>query len=288
MNEKSATYIGLADVSLSPVRTVTKRINIRQSEMNQKTSANWGWPLLMAFIRLPMVLLCSGVIVLALRVAGQQSGTGAGAVFATLSVTVTNVMCLGLLLWRARVEGFQLSSLVGFQRRRFLRDLASGVLWSVFLFALLMCGFVATLFAIQKITGLPLGQISMGDADFSFEAGRWLTVFMAIIAVAVFPILNASIEELQYRGYAQPRLIAASRGAWLGIGITALGFGLQHVAFAYTLASAPAYAIGFFLWGIGAGIIAYWQQRLAPIIIAHFISNLSFGIVPLVFMLSGV
>jgi membrane protease YdiL (CAAX protease family) len=157
------------------------------------------------------------------------------------------------------------------------------------LYALLMGGVVAMLLAVQKISGLPFEQTYMFDADFSFEElPQWLMVITAIISGVVFPIFNAPVEELQYRGYAQSRLIAASGSVWLGICIPALGFGLQHAAFAYTLSATPAFAVGFFLWGIGAGIIAYRQKRLAPLIIAHFISNLSFGIVPLFFMLRGV
>jgi membrane protease YdiL (CAAX protease family) len=126
------------------------------------------------------------------------------------------------------------------------------------------------------VPGLLLWRARVEDLQFGTIAG------------VAFPILNPLIEGLQYRGYAQPRLLAASGRVWLGIGIPAAGFGLQHVAFAYTLSATPAYAVGYFLWGFGAGMIAYRQKRLAPLIIAHFISNLSFGIVPLFFVLRGV
>ena len=153
------------------------------------------------------------------------------------------------------------------------------------LLALLMGGMFAMLLVVQEISGLPFERVAMGDTDTPFALPQWVMVFMATIAAVVFPVLNAPIEELQYRGYAQPRLVAASGSVWLGIGIPAIGFGLQHTAFAYTLASAPAFAAGFFLWGIGAGVIAYRQKRVAPLVIAHFISNLSFGVVPLFFVL---
>ena len=255
--------------------------------MFKKSFAKWGWPLFMTFIRLPLILLVNGVIILAFRLAGQPAGLATGAIFSTLSVTIVNVVCLGLLLWRARVEGFQLRTMMGFQRSRLLRDLGSGLLWSMALFALLMAGMFVMLFVTQRMTGLSFTQIYMGDADFSIEIPQWLTALYAIIAAALFPLLNAPIEELQYRGYAQPRLVAASGSVWVGIVGTAVSFGLQHIAFAYTFTSMPAFVFGFVLWGLGAGIIAYRQQRLAPIIVAHFISNLSFGIVPLVFMLTG-
>lgn len=256
--------------------------------MFKKSFTKWGWPLFMTFIRLPLILLGNGAIILLFRLTGQQVGLAAGAIFSTLSVTIVNVICLGMLLWRARVEGFQLRGMMGFKRSRLLRDLGSGVLWSMALFALLMGGMLAMVFAIQRMTGLSFEAIYLGDTDFSqIEMPVWVTAVYAIIASVVFPVLNAPVEELQYRGYAQSRLVAASGRNWVGIGIPAIGFGLQHIAFAYTLAAMPAFAVGFLLWGIGAGMIAYRQQRLAPVIVAHFISNLSFGIVPLIFMLTG-
>ncbi len=124
--------------------------------------------------------------------------------------------------------------------------------------------------------------------DFSIiDLPQWLMGIYAIIAGVIFPLLNAPVEELQYRGYAQSRSIIASRRVWAGICVPALGFGLQHIAFGFTLYAAIMYSIGFFLWGLGAGTIAFRQRRLFPLIIAHFISNLSFGIMPLFFILRG-
>lgn len=252
-----------------------------------ETDTRWGWPLFMAFIRVPLIVMASAAIILILQSAGFRSGTVTGAEWATLSVTITNIVCLGLLLWRARVEGFRLSDLVGFERSRLLGDFGWGLLWSMGLYALMIGGIVVMWLVIQGLTGMTFEQIFMGDADFTFDVPRWMTVALAIVSGVAFPLLNAPIEELQYRGYAQPRLIAAAGSAWPGIGIQAAGFGLQHAAFAYTLSAAPLLVVGFFIWGFGAGLIANRQKRLMPLIVAHFISNLSFGIVPLVFMLSG-
>jgi membrane protease YdiL (CAAX protease family) len=57
--------------------------------------------------------------------------------------------------------------------------------------------------------------------------------------------------------------------------------------FAVTISSGLAYAAGFFLWGLGAGFLYHRQGRLIPLIIAHFISNLSFGVVPLLMITQG-
>lgn len=122
-----------------------------------------------------------------------------------------------------------------------------------------------------------------GQPDFDFPIPSWIMFVSAFL----LPLLNPPIEELHYRGYAQPRLIAKTGSVRFGILITAVGFGLQHMGFAGTVPSAICFAVAFFLWGLGAGMIVHRQQRLFPIIVAHFISNLSFGVAPLVFRFSG-
>ncbi len=93
-------------------------------------------------------------------------------------------------------------------------------------------------------------HVYLGDMDFSIiYLPQWMTSIYAMIAGVIFPPLNAPVEELQYRGYAQSRLIAATRSVWIGIILPALGFGLQHIAFGFTLYAGIMYSAGFFLWG---------------------------------------
>jgi len=250
----------------------------------QTTKPHWRWPLVMAFIRLPLVLAGSAIAILAYTQAGQPVGPAAGLAWSTLTLTVINLLCLGLLAWRARVEGFNLWQPVGFSAQRLLRDLGWGLLWSFLLGALLLAGIFAVMLAIYGGSAFEsFEEMFVGEADFSIELPAWL----ALVSAVAFPLLNPLVEELQYRGYAQPRLIAASGSTWAGILITSAGFGLQHMSFAVTLQAVLAYAVGFFLWGLGAGFIAHRHGRLVPLIFAHFISNLSFGVIPLIFVLGG-
>jgi membrane protease YdiL (CAAX protease family) len=245
------------------------------------SSAGWGWPLLLAYIRLPLALAGSGLAILAYQWAGNPVGVAAGLGWSTLTLTIVNLLCLGLLAWRARVEGFDLWGAIGFQRRRLLGDLGWGLAWSLLLGGLLLLGVFAVMLAVYGAGAFGQFEAAFtGEADFSFTLPAWL----AVVSAVAFPVLNPVVEELQYRGYAQPRLIAAWGSAWLGIVVTAAGFGLQHVVFALTPVAAAAYAFGFFLWGLGAGLIAHRQRRLAPLIVAHFVSNASFGVIPLLIM----
>jgi uncharacterized protein len=98
----------------------------------------------------------------------------------------------------------------------------------------------------------------------------------------LFPLLNPAVEELQYRGYAQPRLIVLVGSPAAGVAWTAVLFGLQHMAFATTPVGAVAFAVGYMLWGAGAGVIVHRQGRLAQVLVAHVISNLVPAAIPLV------
>jgi membrane protease YdiL (CAAX protease family) len=238
----------------------------------------------MAFIRLPLILAGSAIAILAYQFAGNPVGLAAGLGWSTLTLTIVNLLNLGLLFWRSKVEDFNPKQTIGFHWHLVWRDLAVGVALSFLLGALLLIGVFAVIFLLHGTNGFAnLESVFVGDADFSFP----LPVWMAVVSAVAFPLLNPLVEELHYRGYTQPRLVAASHSIPTGIFLTAIGFGLQHVVFAVTVSSALAYAAGFFLWGLGAGFIFHRQHRLVPLIVAHFISNLSFGVIPLLMISQG-
>ena len=61
-------------------------------------------------------------------------------------------------------------------------------------------------------------------------------------------------------------------------------FALQHVFYAPTPDLAIVFVAAFFVWGVGSGIIVHRQGRLMPIIVAHFLVNLSLSAPALVFV----
>lgn len=238
----------------------------------------------MAFIRLPFIVAGSGLAILGYQLAGNPVGLAAGLAWSTLTLTIVNLLNLGLLLLRGKVEDFSPKQTIGFHWHLLGRDLVMGVAVSFLLGALLLTGVFAVIFLLHGTNGFAnLEAVFVGNADFSFSLPVWL----AVVSAVAFPLLNPVVEELHYRGYTQIRLVTASHSIPVGIVLTAIGFGLQHVVFAVTLSSALTYAAGFFLWGLGAGFLYHRQGRLVPLIIAHFISNLSFGIVPLLMISQG-
>jgi hypothetical protein len=125
------------------------------------------------------------------------------------------------------------------------------------------------------------------NAGESLSRPGWLIIMIAFVAL-IFPFVNAPIEEMMYRGYAQIRMVRHFNKAWLGILISSIAFGLQHAFLAATVQGAIVYIAAFFVWGIGSGIIFHKQKRLMPIIFCHFLLNLAFSVFPFVFWVTGV
>jgi membrane protease YdiL (CAAX protease family) len=124
-----------------------------------------------------------------------------------------------------------------------------------------------------------------GDIEnFTYLLPSWFMWVTALVSLA-FPFFNAPIEELMYRGYAQPLFIWKYKKVWLGILIPSIGFALQHMMLAASFQGAIVYAVAFLVWGIGSGIIFHKQKRLFPLIVGHFFVNIAFSIIPIISLL---
>jgi membrane protease YdiL (CAAX protease family) len=98
-----------------------------------------------------------------------------------------------------------------------------------------------------------------------------VSLAVAIVVVVTFTPLNAPVEELVYRGFSQRGIGSPT---WLSILVPSIGFGIQHMFFAPTVAGMVVYAVAFFVWGVVGGIIYAKQGRLMPLIVAHLVVNL--------------
>lgn len=224
-------------------------------------------------IRTPLLLLGTLVAGVALTATGQpwQAATQLG----VLTFTVVNVVCLVLLSRRLRGQGSSIRELLGRWR---WSDLAWGLLWS----AVLYVPFAVVLMAVAwPLAGGPEGFGEIFAPRNPMTGDGWV---IAVAAFAlVFPFLNAPVEELFYRGYAQGSFTAAGRPGW-ALWIPAAGFAVQHAFIAYTLTSVLVYLPAFFVWGLLAAAIRRRQGRLTPLIVAHFFTNLAFSAMPLLFL----
>ncbi|MED4206878.1 CPBP family intramembrane glutamic endopeptidase [Neobacillus mesonae] len=241
---------------------------------------------LVSFIRFPMLIMTLLIFFLLLKIAGIQFQFPYLPEFSTVYFTVVNVLCFFLLHHLLKKEGRSIQELIGFHRKRVIKDILLGILW---LFVLYIPFVVTIMGTMLVMYGPDLFQhfqtVFIGNEEFyTFSRPDWLIWLTACISI-IFPFLNAPIEELMYRGYAQPLLIKRYKKVWAGIIIPAVGFALQHMILAVSIHGAIVYAAAFFVWGVGSGVIYHKQKRLFPLIICHFIVNIAFGILPILFLI---
>lgn len=240
---------------------------------------------IVSFIRLPMLLAVLLLLAIFLHLFGLTFDLTFLPYLSTFYFTIVNILCLFLLYYLAKKEGNSVKKWIDFRSDHLRKDLLYGILWLFvlyipFIFAIL--GMMFVLYGTDLF--IHFQTVFTGDLEHStLSLPKWFMWITAGIS-SIFPFLNAPIEELMYRGYAQTLFHKHYRKAWISIVIPSSGFALQHIMLAASLQGAVVYAAAFFLWGIGSGIIYHIQKRLFPLIICHFLVNLIFGLLPMVFM----
>jgi membrane protease YdiL (CAAX protease family) len=250
-----------------------------------------GWPLVMAFIRLPLIVLGLALAYAVYAATGTPEPFLSALLTATLVTVVGNLVSLVLLRRLARREGIRLQDLIAFDRRRIWPDIA----WGLALLIVLNVPFIVTIMAVAFLVGGPMGGQDFGAAMSNVFAGPLadagvrpgLPAWIGVVSAVLFPLVNPIIEEMHYRGYVQPRLEALTGSGAVAIGVMALGFGLQHVTYALSVPGIAVYGAAFLVWGIGAGIVYARMRRLTSLIVAHFVINASTATVPLIFLLTA-
>jgi membrane protease YdiL (CAAX protease family) len=194
---------------------------------------------------------------------------------AVIAMLPVNILCLSLVRRLLHTQGRTVRDVLGLEPRRILRDLLWGLLW----IAVLYLPFTG---AIMLVTWLQHGRElfeRMETVFFDPAAVPALTplawAVIGIIGALTFAPLNAPVEELVYRGYAQGTL----RRRWpiaLAVLAPAAVFAVQHVWYAPTPDAVAAFVVAFFVWGAGSGLIYLRQRRLMPLVFAHGLVNLFF------------
>lgn len=242
---------------------------------------------LVSFIRIPLLLIILILFVLLLKLFGFEFISSFSPDLSTVYFTVVNVICFFLLYRILKNEKRSIKELIDFRPDRLGKDLLFGFLWLFILYIPFAIAVMGTMFILYGTDFINHFQtVFAGDPGNYSSHPEWLKWFAACISL-IFPFLNAPIEELMYRGYAQTSLIRHYKKVWVGILIPSIGFSLQHVMLAASLQGAIVYAVAFFVWGIGSGVIYHKQNRLFSLIVCHFIVNIAFSILPVIFLISG-
>lgn len=238
---------------------------------------------LVTFIRLPLLLVTMALFSVILNISFPFAPD-----IAVLYFMIVNIISLFFMIHLLKAENRTIWDVIDYQKHRLGKDILWGILWIFVLFipfAIAINGVAFLMYGTDYINQFQV--IFAGDlATTPNLTPLWLRWFGAIIAL-FFPFLNAPIEEIMYRGYAQPKFTKGYGSALAGIIIPSIGFGLQHFMLAASWQGALVYIVAFFFWGLGSSLIFHIHQQLFPIIIAHFFVNFAFAAFPIVFLTLG-
>lgn len=245
--------------------------------------AGWGGPVLMIFVRLPLILVGYLAFFGFFVLAGSGSPWSRTLGYANFFVSITaDAVCLVLLAWLLRREGKRLRDLIEFRRGSLVRDVFIGV----GLFVLLGVAFFAasTLGALFVYGPAAFDPNTAQGQTFSYDPPLWVLWW----ATLVLPLSVAFAEEMTYRAYALPRLVALTGKPWIGIVIMSLGFGLQHAVLPLIdWRTSLSRVLAMFLVGIVFGVLYLKLKRLVPLIVGHWALDFLFlGLFPLLTVLA--
>lgn len=116
--------------------------------------------------------------------------------------------------------------------------------------------------AVLTLLTVPALALALDVVDWRPKLPEFLPLWLAINLC-----VTALSEELVFRGWLQSALVKRC-GAWPGIALAALLFGVAHAPFSVSFAVVAAFA------GLGYGLIFHLGGRLWPAVALHFAVNL--------------
>jgi membrane protease YdiL (CAAX protease family) len=223
-------------------------------------------PWLMLFARIVLFAAWQGVIALLYLLTGSTAAWDASAAWWMVTATLTNLVCIFLLIRLFKMEGLRYRDLFRFQRETVKTDL----LWVLGLLILsIPAATLPNYFTAQWLFG-----DSQAVVPLFFRA---LPLWAILPTLVLFPLTIALAEIPTYFGYVMPRL-EKQVGTWLAVLLAALALAAQHVTLPLV------FDVRFILWrllmfipfALLLAIALRWRPRLLPyMVIVHGLLDLS-------------
>lgn len=226
------------------------------------------WPLLMLVARLVLFFAWQAVIAGVLALTGEPEPFRASAGYWPLSVTLGNLVTLGLLRWLTRREGLSWSQFLGADfRREFVRK---------DLLALLGVLVVAGPIAMLPNFGLALALYGDMLAPMT-QFVQPMHAGLALVCIVLFPVTQGLAELPTYFAYAMPRLSARWSSSLWAMLVAAFWLGAQHMTVPFIADwRFVVWRLGMFIpFALLLGVTIRWRPRLLPyLMVVHVLIDI--------------
>ena len=234
--------------------------NSREALLRRREAGTLTWrgPALMLFARLLLAVVAQVIFAGIFVLRGSANAWRDTEPWLPVYGTLIDAGCLAL-IWRlTRREGVRLLDLVGFERKRLVRDVLLGL---VIIPASLAFIFAGTFAAGWLVYGKPAEPYYPG----------LLPLPAALYGVLVFPFIWGFTEQVTYNGYLLPRFQVLSRNTVLAVAVVAFVWSLQHAFMPLTFeADFMAFrALSSVPHSVFITLLYLRLRRLLPLAIAH-------------------
>ncbi len=246
-------------------------------ERRAKGRVSWTGPLLLLVARSTMWMAAQSLVALLFVMQHRPNPWRQACYWWSVCFTLADVVCLLGMRFFLKKEGLRMRDLIGPIRLRYGRDVGLGLgYFLLYSPAFFLAGTVAQNFFYGAHGVSPSSFIL-----FSHALPLWATVY----SLVVFWPVNSVVEEMTYQGYVLPRLEALTGRTWLALPLVVFWFTLQHCALGFV----PDWRSNLcrfaaFLPGIAIMSALYLRtRRLAPLIVGHWIIDLSAVLITAIF-----
>jgi membrane protease YdiL (CAAX protease family) len=231
------------------------------------SSKNAPW--FMLFSRIILFAGIQALLALGFYLTDSAAAWEASAAWWPLTVTLTNLICVALLVRIFRLEGRRYRDIFLIQRKYILRDL------------LVILGLFIIAGPVSFFPNPMLSKALFGDPQAVLPLlVRPLPLWVVYAFILLFPITQGLAELPTYFGYVMPRFESNGMRPWLAITLPSLMLGLQHIAVPLL------FDVRYILWrglmfipfAFFVGIVLHWRPRFLPyMVVVHVLMDMAFA-----------
>lgn len=223
-------------------------------------------PWLMLAARTFLFAFWQGAIAVLYLLAGSSTPWAASTAWWTVTATLTNLVCIILLIWLFKMEGLRYRDLFRFKRDTMKTDL------------LLVLGVLALSVPAATLPNYYTALWLFGDSEAVLPLFfRPLPLWAILPTLVFFPLTIALAEIPTYFGYVMPRL-EKQVGTWMAVLLASLALAFQHVTLplVFDVRFITWRLLMFLPFALLLGIALRWRPRLLPyLVIVHGLLDFS-------------
>lgn len=235
--------------------------------MTVQSSSRWPWIMLVS--RISLFIGVQAIFALGFLLTGSSSAWEDSANWWPFFVTITNIICVTLMVYLLNKEGKRFWDIFRIQKKHIKSDL------------LALLGITIIMGPIAFLPNIWLGSLLFENPQETLELlVRPLPLWAAVTGMILFPLTQGMAEIPTYFSYTMPRFEEQGMSRWLAVTIPAMMLGLQHIGvpFLFNVSYLVWRGLMFIPFAFLVGIVMRWRPRLLPYLaIIHVLMDLSFA-----------